>query len=249
MAEIKQEYNWEEILQNAEIIQGILLKIHISSGDTSIASLFPTGILEDNVFTVYLNDITDIIYKYRNEGNLISRLYSLLPIHFLYDTKKGVSAKLNTIRKMQHPKLYVKRLNENAKLPSKKHATDLGYDITITNLRKSHPKYYQYSTGLSVCPPPGWALILAPRSGIYKTSAEGALANTVGIIDNSYRGEMIAIFRKNSPDEPPIDPTDYGNILQMFPILSPHFDIEEVDDLPTSLRGSGGFGSTGSADR
>ena len=88
------------------------------------------------------------------------------------------------------------------------------------------------------------AFYLYPRSSISKTNL--ILANSVGIIDNSYRGNIIGKFNNLKPEDLHLE--KYSRLLQICsPLLQP-FKVEIVnnlDELETTERGSGGFGSTG----
>jgi dUTPase len=82
---------------------------------------------------------------------------------------------------------------------------------------------------------------LLPRSSIYKTPL--IMANSVGVIDKSYRGELMAPVRSNGPEYSVIQ----GE--RLFQIVAPDMgwirEVRIVDSLPDTVRGEGGFGSTG----
>jgi dUTP pyrophosphatase len=97
-------------------------------------------------------------------------------------------------------------------------------------------------TGIKISPPEGYATFVYPRSSV-ATKNEIILLNSVGIIDNDYRGEMIVCL-KNISDKP-FKITLGERIAQAViqPVLQS--DFEYVDKLDTTQRGKGGFGSTG----
>lgn len=90
-------------------------------------------------------------------------------------------------------KIRFKKLTENAVKPKKAHPTDAGFDLVATS--RVFDKYgtVTYGTGLAVEIPEGYAGFIYPRSSIFKYDL--ALSNSVGVIDASYRGEIMAKFR------------------------------------------------------
>ncbi len=98
-----------------------------------------------------------------------------------------------------------------------------------------------YGTGLSIEIPEGYVGLIFPRSSICKTTM--TLTNSVGVIDSGYRGELKAIFRLTGPHEMDYKIGDRIGQLMIVPI--PTVEIEEVTELSTSIRGTGGFGSSG----
>ncbi len=82
---------------------------------------------------------------------------------------------------------------------------------------------------------------VVPRSSIYKTPLR--MSNSIGVIDSGYRGELMVPIDNNTDDDYMITPGE-----RLFQIIHPSlkpFDVEIVDELSNSKRGSGGFGSTG----
>ena len=96
--------------------------------------------------------------------------------------------------------------------------------------------------GIAVEVPKGYALIIAPRSSTgLKTSLRQS--NSIGIIDSDYRGEINAIFDKLGYRDENIKAGD--RIAQGFLIKVPEVELIEVDELSSTERNEGGFGSTG----
>ena len=97
-------------------------------------------------------------------------------------------------------------------------------------------------TGLQVAIPEELEIQIRPRSGLAAKNNISVL-NTPGTIDSDYRGEIKVIIYNHGSDDFIINNGD--RIAQM--ILSPiiKMDLEEVNDLPETIRGEGGFGSTG----
>ena len=143
-------------------------------------------------------------------------------------------------------KILVKRLNHDAKLPFRAHDADAGADVFATS-----KKYIDidhdvicYGTGLALAIPDGYWVDLRARSSVYKTGQ--FLANGVGTIDSGYRGEVMAVFYNTNTDANSYSIGDRIAQFVVMPNVSP-MDVEfvEVDELPSSERGDGGFGSSG----
>lgn len=136
--------------------------------------------------------------------------------------------------------LKIKRLSEQAVLPSYAKAGDAGVDLVATSLSRTS-KYFEYGTSLAVEIPEGYVGFLFPRSSISKT--DHFLRNSVGVIDSGYRGEI-----KLRMSIPALGSREYrlgDKVGQLIIMKLPWVDIEEVEELSDSDRGDGGFGSTG----
>lgn len=136
----------------------------------------------------------------------------------------------------------IKRLNKDAVIPTQANPGDAGIDLTATELSISVAGVYSYGTGISVEIPEGHVGLLFPRSSIYKNNME--LVNSVGVIDSGYRGEIIFNFRKVFHETS----TRYSigdRIGQLVIVPIPSVTITEVDELSSTQRNAGGFGSTG----
>jgi dUTP pyrophosphatase len=132
------------------------------------------------------------------------------------------------------------RTRADAVAPSKTRASDSGYDLTILEPVKAFGNVTLYTTGIKVRPSYGWYLDVVPRSSISKTGY--MLANSVGIIDRTYTGEILIALVKVDPEAPDIKTPI--KIAQMIPRPIIHVEFVEVDSLGDTDRGSGGFGST-----
>lgn len=97
-------------------------------------------------------------------------------------------------------------------------------------------------TGLAMEIPVGYAGLIYARSGL--ASKKGlAPANKVGVVDADYRGEIMVALHNHSHDTVSIEPGERIAQLVITPYLTAHFD--ETDTLSDTVRGEGGFGSTG----
>lgn len=140
-------------------------------------------------------------------------------------------------------KVRIKRLSENAVIPAYANPGDAGLDLVATYVKvEDHNKYgyFEYGTGLAVEIPEGYVGLIFPRSSISKTGL--MLANAVGVIDSSYRGEIKLRFKYIS-GTPSYEVGD--RVAQLIILPYPVVEFEEVQELSETQRSSGGFGSTG----
>lgn len=148
-------------------------------------------------------------------------------------------------------KVRFKKLNPQAATPKRAHDTDAGFDLTAVSkaFDRAHGCII-YGTGIAVEIPSGHMGLVFPRSSIADHAQH--LTNSVGVIDAGYRGEIKAKF---CPTVAPIIAEQgqgaemYYNvgerIAQLIILPIPDIEFEEVDELSTSDRGIGGYGSTG----
>jgi len=97
-------------------------------------------------------------------------------------------------------------------------------------------------TGLSIAIPEDTELQIRPRSGL-AVKYNISVLNTPGTIDSDYRGEIKIILFNHGKEEFTVNNKDRIAQMILMPVLKAEF--EEVDNLPNTIRGSGGFGSTG----
>ena len=147
-------------------------------------------------------------------------------------------------------KVRIKKLHENAVVPAYAKEGDAGLDFTAVEISKDNVGNITYHTGLAVEIPQGYVGLLFPRSSISKK--QQFLTNGVGVIDSSYRGEIMAKFKPVMGTYDTIldlfESNEYqvgDRIVQMIIIPYPQIEFEEVEELSSSERGHGGFGSTG----
>lgn len=139
----------------------------------------------------------------------------------------------------------VKKLNENAVIPSKAYADDAGLDLTCiditTEVGEDAVVSFVYHTGIALEIPKGYVGLLFPRSSIAKKSL--LMTNCVGIIDSGYVGEIMAKMKVNTTSIPSIyRPAEKFAQLIIMPI--PEVTLELTEELSTSDRGEGGYGSS-----
>ncbi len=144
-------------------------------------------------------------------------------------------------------KVLVKKLNPKVQLPKYKTKGSSGMDLMAFIEDEDPIKILPNSsalipTGISIAIPHDVEIQIRPRSGLAAKSNISVL-NTPGTIDSDYRGEIKIILFNHGNQEFIVKNNDRVAQMILMPILK--VDFEEVDNLPVTLRGSGGFGSTG----
>jgi dUTP pyrophosphatase len=140
-------------------------------------------------------------------------------------------------------KLLVKRLSPAATLPAYAHPGDAGLDLYAAVSASIEPGESRLiGTGISIELPPGTEAQVRPRSGLALKHGISVL-NTPGTIDHGYRGEVGVILINHGRRRFEVEPG--MKIAQMIiaPLLT--VTVEESGELSATVRGSGGFGSTG----
>ena len=142
-------------------------------------------------------------------------------------------------------KVLVKRLNSKVKLPEYKTNGSSGMDLMafVDSPIKINPNTLELiPTGLSIAIPEDLEIQIRPRSGLAAKSSIGVL-NTPGTIDSDYRGELKIILFNHGNKNFIVNNNDRIAQMVLTPVIK--MELEEVDQLPESVRGLGGFGSTG----
>ena len=103
-------------------------------------------------------------------------------------------------------------------------------------------EFFVVPTGIIIEIPKGYEAQVRPRSGLAAKNGISVL-NTPGTIDSDYRGEIKIILFNHGKKEFTVNNNDRIAQMVLMPILK--IEFKEVDELPETLRGSGGFGSTG----
>jgi dUTP pyrophosphatase len=132
----------------------------------------------------------------------------------------------------------IKKVRQEAIIPTKAHTTDAGYDLYASSCHYENGLVC-YGTGIAVEIPQGYVGLVFPRSSIANTHL--ALSNSVGVIDSGYRGEIKAKFRKGGTRGYNVG----DRIAQLIIIPYPEVVFEEAEELSDSDRGTGGYGSSG----
>lgn len=142
-------------------------------------------------------------------------------------------------------KIQIKKLRENAILPTRGSAAAAGYDLYAcleADVQIAPGKTEKIGTGLAIAVPEGYFGAIFARSGL--AAKEGLRpANCVGVADADYRGEYIVALHNDSDVTRTVTPGERIAQLVLMPFLSVEF--EEAETLDETTRGAGGFGSTG----
>ena len=142
-------------------------------------------------------------------------------------------------------KVLIKRLSPSVQLPSYKTNGASGMDLMafIEKPIELEPgKSCLVPTGLSVAFPEEYEIQIRPRSGLAAKNNITVL-NTPGTIDSDYRGELKVILFNHGNENFLINNSDRIAQMILTPIIK--MELQETDELPETVRGEGGFGSTG----
>lgn len=135
----------------------------------------------------------------------------------------------------------VKRLDLEAKIPTKAHPSDSGWDLyALKTLSLAPSQTIVIPTGLAFGIPVGHEVQIRPRSGV---SSKTPLRVILGTVDQSYRGE-VGIIVQNTSNQIETIPAGYKLAQAVLTIL-PNSSMVEVSDLDDTSRGNSGFGSSG----
>lgn len=159
----------------------------------------------------------------------------------------------------------IKKLHKDAVVPTKAYQYDAGFDLTAVSKSYDEHGSICYGTGLAFSIPENFVGLIFPRSSICKKDL--SLANSVGVIDSGYLGEVSFKFKPTKPEyyltEDYVGTDDDGHwrvslhavensdykigerIGQLIIIPIPQINLVECDDLGDSERGVDGFGSSG----
>jgi dUTP pyrophosphatase len=141
-------------------------------------------------------------------------------------------------------KIKFKKKDESSKLPYKGSLNAACYDVYAHSIKVERPNKIVVGLGFSTEIPPGFKGVIVPRSSIAKTN--WFLANSIGVIDSDYRGEWMMVLKTLESvvyDALPFAIND--RCAQIYFEKVNDVEFEEVDELTDTIRGEGGFGSTG----
>lgn len=187
----------------------------------------------------YINKLKDLEKELSSEDNedlsFISELDSLLNQLTTEVQDNYAAAGFSTDVK-------IKKLHQNAVIPSYSKEGDAGMDLTITTIISNTTFDITYGFGVAMEIPQGHVGLVFPRSSV--RNFDLSLTNAVGVIDSGYRGEIQATFKKTQGATSFL----YGigeRGAQIIIIPYPKIRFIETENLTNTERGDGGFGSTG----
>lgn len=142
-------------------------------------------------------------------------------------------------------KVKFKKVSPNAIQPTRGSLFAAGHDLYAcvgTSIYIMPHTTIKIPTGISCAIPEGYFGAIAARSGL--ATKEGLRpANCLGIVDADYAGEIIVALHNDSDEPRVVEPGQ--RVAQLVIIPYPNVELEEVEELPKTKRGAGGFGSTG----
>jgi dUTP pyrophosphatase len=143
-------------------------------------------------------------------------------------------------------KILIKRLSQQVSLPKYETTGSSGLDLAAninSNINIDPGKTAIIPTGLAISIPKGFEIQIRPRSGL-AAKKQLSVLNTPGTIDADYRGEIKVILINHGHQ---VFVVEKGlRIAQMVVCPVIQAQLEEVNELSDTIRGKGGFGSTGS---
>ncbi len=138
----------------------------------------------------------------------------------------------------------IKRLDPGVPVPSYAHPGDAGADLATTvDVRLEPGERALVPTGVSIALPEGYVGLVHPRSGLAARFGL-SIVNAPGTVDAGYRGE-VKVALVNLDPQVPVQLRRGDRIAQLVVQRVEHATFIEVDELPGSVRGAGGYGSTG----
>jgi dUTP pyrophosphatase len=140
--------------------------------------------------------------------------------------------------------LPVIRLRDDAAVPQGAYPGDAGLDLVSCERVELGPgERGVVPTGIAVAIPEGYAGLVIPRSGLALEHGI-SLVNTPGLIDSGYRGEL-RVIAINTDRKRPFTVEAGMRVAQLVVTPAPEVDVVVLDELPETVRGAAGFGSSG----
>ena len=172
-----------------------------------------------------------------------SRILILLVFLVLFIKKKSLIFIIERVPLQNNFNIKIKILNEFAKLPSKSHEDDIGYDLYADGEYVIKPnKVILVQLGISIQLPENVGGFVLPRSGLASKYLIAPI-NSPGLIDPGYTGQLMIPLMNYSDETYTV--TKHERVAQLVVISTGTITFDEVSDLDESDRSSGGFGSTG----
>jgi dUTP pyrophosphatase len=142
-------------------------------------------------------------------------------------------------------KVKIKKLHPDAVIPKYAKPGDAGLDLVAIDdpELENYYGYVEYRTGLAIEIPEGYVGLIYPRSSI--SNVDLTLTNSVGVIDSGYRGEIRFRFKVTFTKGNKEVYKRGDKIGQLIIMPYPKVELEQVEELSDSVRGSGAFGSSG----
>lgn len=213
----------------------------ISDNNVSIDT--SSSVLPIEFFKVLKTDNNSGIWSGVNGDEILSVLYGDNPTCYkISNFYKFIKRVFPFSDISQIPTFKFKKNIEGAYAPFKNRPSDTGFDLHAIKLKSIKGNVHYFDTGISVEPSPGFYFDIVPRSSLSKTG--WMLANSVGIIDSSYRGNIIiALIKVDSAAKDIEVPMRLVQLIPRQLIYMNQLEISDFDE--NTVRGDGGFGSSG----
>jgi dUTP pyrophosphatase len=254
MLELYNTYNTKEKLEfmrgyfdtNGEIYnskQGMKVSIWYKDSDLvkELTQLItnPCEVLDERVVYVGTNalEVLHTLYSDAQYSDYNNKLATYKDLLYCWRPRYLMDFKTMTM----DPTFMYKKTLPSAIAPKKANITDTGYDLWLIEKVKEENGMVMYDTGIAVQPPIGYYFELVGRSSISKSGY--IMANSIGIIDGSYRGSLKVALIKVNKDMPDLELP--CRLVQLIPRQFLHLEAQEVEELDDTKRGDGGFGSSG----
>lgn len=143
---------------------------------------------------------------------------------------------------MENKIIKIKKLHSDSKIPTYAHVDDGCCDLYAYSIKETS-KYIEYATGICMELPEGYDALIFPRSSI--SNYDIILSNSVGYIDNGYKGEILFRFKRPTWYKDNIIYKVGDRIGQLRLIPQIHIEFQEVVELGDTIRNKNGFGSSG----
>lgn len=181
-----------------------------------------------------------LLYTGTNAIDFLGKIYNGAKVYWA--KRRSQYYDLLSVDTKRVPHIYITRTRPDAVMPSKAHASDVGYDLTIVGEHKKiNSVTTLYDTGIRVKPENGYYIEVVPRSSIVKSGY--MLTNSMGIIDASYQGNIYVALTKVDPEAAPIELPYKG--FQLIVRRQFHGILVESNADGETARRDGGFGSSG----
>ena len=187
-------------------------------------------------------EFLEVPYIVDDENRILIK-YGCSSTDFLGFIYNDISNKLSfTYNNSTIPNFNVVRVDENAVFPTKKNWSDVGFDLTIIKkVEDYNSRTALYDTGIKIDIDYGYYAEIVPRSSISKSGY--MMANGIGIIDNSYRGNLMVALTKICDDAKDLELP--FRCCQLIIKEQVNVNFRSVEGYSKTKRGDGGFGSTG----
>jgi len=252
------DINFEQNNMYTDIINNTILEFHNFPEDVKLMLI--RGIYEanNNQLIQITDNIRPIIDSIKNNYIINYEMISDDIIFIknkykfnekIYSSNNDLSCLAEPFQKIniynKKPTLKIFKTTQEAIIPSKAFEEDAGYDLTIiSKIKDFNSKTSLYDTGIKIEIEDGYYTEIVPRSSLSKSGY--MLANSIGIIDNNYRGNLMIALTKICDESPDFELPFKCCQLIIRKQVSANLIEVTTDDLSNTTRNDGGFGSTSS---